>query len=126
MPLIPISSGYRLFTVDGSLGETAPEKLAYFIIDIISMSILRFVLPAAGTSSGKQLPATPAACACPMQNAFHITQNLEKEGRPKEFRFVAIKPKPSFSHSLFLFGCLWGTSKFPVDVNTPDISIPKR
>jgi len=60
---------YRLFTIDGSLGETAPEKLAYFIIDYISMSILRFVLPVAATSSGKQL----------MQNTFHVERNLGKK-----------------------------------------------
>jgi len=79
MPLIPILPGYRLFTIDGSLGETAPEKLAYFIIETISLSILRFVLPVAATSSGKQLPAALAACACPMQNAFHTARKLEKE-----------------------------------------------
>jgi hypothetical protein len=75
----PDLPGYRLFTIDGSLGETAPEKLAHFIIDYISMSILRFVLPVAATSSGKQLPSTLVACACPMQNTFHVERILGKK-----------------------------------------------
>ena len=41
-------------------------------------------------SSGKQLPATLVACACLMQNAFHTSLRLEKEGKLKEYPYSEI------------------------------------
>jgi hypothetical protein len=49
---------YRLFTVDGSLGKTAPEKLIYFKALSISLSILRKTHNAIFICNTKMLIAT--------------------------------------------------------------------